>query len=287
MQGIPFVGSGSRPSTSVVVFSRSTGLRGLRAGMGKGLHGRAWQAPAVEFSKRSRKEPMFEIPKITLWYAIMLPGRKSGFRAGFQPDSSRESFRIGPAGRRADFEVFPIKIWTDLRLGARLGAKSTTIKSKRDGEGTASQSLVGSEHREFKTKPEGAHFEILHITKLCFRAENRTFGPDLGTPAGRKPAGGPTLRLSRVDSDRNPPREPDFRPEALLCNMGEPTTIEYRLFQWVRSDSSLSKLTGLTCPTWLAGVLDRASGPIFGRIPEGKTSKSLLRPAFGRPERRF
>ena len=32
---------------------------------------------------------------ITLCYAIVLPGRKSVFRAGFRPDSSRESIKIG------------------------------------------------------------------------------------------------------------------------------------------------------------------------------------------------
>ena len=37
----------------------------------------------------------------TLGYALLLPGRKSGFRAGFKPDSNRESVKIGPpAGRR-------------------------------------------------------------------------------------------------------------------------------------------------------------------------------------------
>ncbi len=37
----------------------------------------------------------------TLCYATMLPGRKSSFRAGFQPDSKRESLKIGPpAGLR-------------------------------------------------------------------------------------------------------------------------------------------------------------------------------------------
>ncbi len=33
----------------------------------------------------------------TLRYAIMLPGRKSGFRAGFRPDSNRESLKFGPS----------------------------------------------------------------------------------------------------------------------------------------------------------------------------------------------
>ncbi len=32
----------------------------------------------------------------TLCYAIMLQGRKSGFRAGFRPDSNRENIKIGP-----------------------------------------------------------------------------------------------------------------------------------------------------------------------------------------------
>ncbi len=43
----------------------------------------------------------------TLGYALVLPVRKSGFRAGFRPGSSRESFKIG---RRADFEASPIRV---------------------------------------------------------------------------------------------------------------------------------------------------------------------------------
>ncbi len=40
-------------------------------------------------------------PQITLCKAIVLPGRKSDFRAGFGPDCYRESTEIGPpAGRR-------------------------------------------------------------------------------------------------------------------------------------------------------------------------------------------
>ena len=41
----------------------------------------------------------------TLCYAIVLPGRKSGFRAGFRPDSSRESIKIGPPAGRAGKSV--------------------------------------------------------------------------------------------------------------------------------------------------------------------------------------
>ncbi len=37
----------------------------------------------------------------TLCYAVMLPGRKSRFRAGFRQDSNKGSFKIGPpAGRK-------------------------------------------------------------------------------------------------------------------------------------------------------------------------------------------
>ncbi len=40
-------------------------------------------------------------------YTIVLPGRKSGFRAGFQPDSSQVSLKISTAaGRRDDLEAF-------------------------------------------------------------------------------------------------------------------------------------------------------------------------------------
>ncbi len=47
----------------------------------------------------------------TLCYAIVLPGWKSGFRAGFRSESSRESLKIGPpAGLRqpqGQFLSFP------------------------------------------------------------------------------------------------------------------------------------------------------------------------------------
>ncbi len=45
-----------------------------------------------------------------LCYAIVLPGRKSGFWVGFRPDTDQESLTIGPpAGRRPNFEVLPTK----------------------------------------------------------------------------------------------------------------------------------------------------------------------------------
>ncbi len=46
-------------------------------------------------------------PVLALCYAIVLPGRTSGFRAGFRPESSRESLKIGPPAG----EVFLIGVW--------------------------------------------------------------------------------------------------------------------------------------------------------------------------------
>ncbi len=43
--------------------------------------------------------------KLTLCYAMLLPGRKSGFRAEFRPDSKLENIKICPPAGRADFEA--------------------------------------------------------------------------------------------------------------------------------------------------------------------------------------
>jgi hypothetical protein len=50
-----------------------------------------------------KAHPMVCEQLATLGYAIELPGRNSGFRARFRPDSSRESLNAGPpAGRRPE-----------------------------------------------------------------------------------------------------------------------------------------------------------------------------------------
>ncbi len=59
------------------------------------------------FPCRSETRP----DQTTLCYALVLAGRKSGLRAGFEPDFSREGIQIGiTAGRRPDFDVYPIGI---------------------------------------------------------------------------------------------------------------------------------------------------------------------------------
>ncbi len=47
----------------------------------------------------------------SLSYAIVLPGRKSAFRAGLWPDCYRESTDGQPEpGRRANFSAFPVAV---------------------------------------------------------------------------------------------------------------------------------------------------------------------------------
>jgi len=61
-----------------------------------GLPGPALAGPRAGGSKKAHRSA-----KHTLCFAIVPPGRKSVFRAGFRPDSDRESLKIGtPAGRR-------------------------------------------------------------------------------------------------------------------------------------------------------------------------------------------
>ncbi len=65
-------------------------------------------------------------PKLwaTLCCARLLPGRKSAFRAEFRPDSRRECLTIGPpAGRRTDFDAFPIRIWAKSGQQARFSTR--------------------------------------------------------------------------------------------------------------------------------------------------------------------
>ncbi len=96
--------------------------RGRKEGEGGPLGGN----PGVRIPGSGRTSKK-NLPVGTLCYAIVLPGRKSGFRAGFRQDSIRESLKIGP-------------------------------------------------------------------------------------PAGFRPAGGPILKLPRLESGRNPTRKPDPRP---------------------------------------------------------------------------
>ncbi len=77
--------------------------------------------------------------RVTLCDAIVLPGRKSGFRVEFRPDRNRESPKIGPpAGGRADVEAFPIRIGRrfgpEARFPARKILESTVPTVKMTGE---------------------------------------------------------------------------------------------------------------------------------------------------------
>ncbi len=126
---------------------------------------------------------------------------------------------------------------------------------------------------------------MLRSQKSSFRAgfrpdSNRTnikFGPSGRPKAGRRA----DFETHRIESDRNPARKPDFRriaknnkkrtrqiggrSQAMLCVFGRASNLLY-----------------VTQRCFRAG--DRASGPNFGLIPNGKASNSALRPAEGRQE---
>ncbi len=61
-------------------------------------------------------------------YATVVPGRKSGFRAGFRPDSSRASLK--PALRPAEgglFQGFPDSNLAEIRTGGLISGLASTI----------------------------------------------------------------------------------------------------------------------------------------------------------------
>ncbi len=67
----------------------------------------------------------FRLRNCILCYAIVFPGRKSAFRAGFWPDCYRESPEIGPpAGRLSFWAVHSHEaLWPRSRPGGELGRR--------------------------------------------------------------------------------------------------------------------------------------------------------------------
>jgi hypothetical protein len=55
--------------------------------------------PSILDSTDEKNKTNLQLNLVTLRHAIELPGRKSGFRAGFRPDSNRKSLKIGPEAR--------------------------------------------------------------------------------------------------------------------------------------------------------------------------------------------
>ncbi len=69
--------------------------------------------------------------KITLCYATVRPGRKSGFRAGCRPDSNRESLKISPpAARRAEF-CFPDWKPATIRPGSHISGPELLSRNNK------------------------------------------------------------------------------------------------------------------------------------------------------------
>ena len=69
--------------------------------LGRGRADSGLPGPALAGPRAGGGKKALRSAKHTLCFAIVPPGRKSVFRAGFRPDSDRESLKIGtPAGRR-------------------------------------------------------------------------------------------------------------------------------------------------------------------------------------------
>jgi hypothetical protein len=83
----------------------------------------------------------------------------------------------------------------------------------------------------------------------AFRLDSNIENLKIGPPAGRRPAGGPTLKLSRLESGRNPALKPDFR-------RGGTTS------QWYLSLSLVSLSIGHGNYNF-----DFGFGPFWGRFP--------------------
>ena len=80
--------------------------------------------------QRARWQPRKNI----LFYAIVLPGRNSAFRAGFWPDCYRGKHRNRPsgrpsAGRRAVFGSFPVAVRPKIRPGRPISGPEALVRN--------------------------------------------------------------------------------------------------------------------------------------------------------------
>ncbi len=103
-------------------------LRRNRAGIVRSLGGSGVPDVASTLTTKQQKlvravQTMTATHKTcTLCYAIVLPGRKSGFRAGCRPETSRENIEIGPpVGRRP--AGGPISMFSQSESGRNLAPK--------------------------------------------------------------------------------------------------------------------------------------------------------------------
>ncbi len=151
--------------------------------------------------------------EILLCCAIVLPGRKSGFRSGFRPDFDRGSFKIGsptsprPAGgpilRLPRLESGRNPVWKpDLMPGKviaqhRVAVCPAQAQNQPPKPGTSTENTIG-ERRVIDLR-------YSYVAQECFRAGNRVSGLDVGriligdaSKSDFRPAfGGPMLRLPR------------------------------------------------------------------------------------------
>ncbi len=127
----------------------------------------------------------------------MLPGRKSGFRAGFEPYSNRARIKISsPAGRRADFERFPTRIWPKSGPEARLPARLHHCVTYGTNKGVVRKNFPLEIRQAPSTRPtensdDDRNARTHGRPTLCHTILLPGF--QSGEPQNRRPAGGPIL----------------------------------------------------------------------------------------------
>ncbi len=123
----------------------------------------------------------------SLCCAMVLPGRNPAFRAGFRPESSREGFKIGlPAGREADFDVFPIRIRPKSCPGARFPARRQYILRNRG----YTRNTHGARVYPVTLEPQSPGWQQpgRGLPGILYMLRNGASGPETGLP-GRISAG--------------------------------------------------------------------------------------------------
>jgi hypothetical protein len=120
-------------------------------------------------------------PKPTLFYATVLPGRKSGFRAGFRPHSLWESLKIGPpAGERpAGGPILGLPRLTSCRNPTRKPdfRPGSIVAYPKVGFWWLGEGVVWSR------RPTGGLSvgpNLPYFTQQCFRVGNRASWSDFG-----------------------------------------------------------------------------------------------------------
>ncbi len=179
-----------------------------------------------------------EVPGFTgtLCYAIVLSGRKSSFRAGFGPDSSRESIKNPPGilkKPRIRFVMIAVGFQSIPPLGLGLGRgrgqrKRGGNKNVRRSSAALGPPVAGPTASKLNKIKIDAWFAFQGVH---FILRNSASGSEIGFPVrisagielgklqnhfSGRPKAGRRDRPSRLESDRDPAWKLDVRPRGTI-----------------------------------------------------------------------